>query len=47
MVFMVLWDSKAHFEKYAAWRTETGFVEKFIAMLAEPPNVRFLERADV
>lgn len=47
MVFVVLWDSKAHFEKYSAWRTETGFGEKFGPMLAGPPNVRFFERADL
>ena len=34
MVMVEHWDSRAHHEKYLAWRTETGVMDKLGAMLA-------------
>lgn len=46
MVVVERWDSRRHHEKYLAWRTETGVMDKLGGMLAGPPNVRYFERAD-
>jgi len=46
MVMVEHWDSRAHYEKYLAWRTKTGVTDKIGAMLAGPPSIRYLERID-
>ena len=47
VVFYEVWDSRAHYEKYLAWRTETGFLDRLSPMLAAPPNIRFYSLVDV
>ena len=46
LVFYERWDSREHHEKYVAWRTKTGFMDKLRAALAAPPNIRYFERVD-
>ncbi len=41
------WDSRAHYEKYHAWRTETGVIAKIGEMFAGPPNTRYFEKIDM
>ena len=45
-MFCERWDSRKHHEKYVAWRTETGFMEKLGAALAAAPRIRYFERVD-
>jgi quinol monooxygenase YgiN len=40
------WDSRGHFERYLAWRTERGDNDTLGAMLAAPPSITFLEPID-
>ncbi len=40
------WNSRAHYEKYIAWRTETGVMDKIGTMLTGPPSIRYFERID-
>lgn len=47
MVFHEHWDSRAHYERYLAWRGETGGAAAMMAMLAGPPRLRFFELLDV
>ena len=47
MVMVEHWDSRAHHEKYLAWRTETGVMDKIGSMLAGPPSIRYFDKADV
>ena len=47
MVMVEFWDSRAHYEKYFNWRTETGVLDKVGAMLAEPPIIRYFDRTDL
>ena len=47
LVFYERWDSRQHYEKYLAWRTETGAMEQLSASLAGPPSIRYFERVDV
>jgi quinol monooxygenase YgiN len=46
MLLIERWDSRAQHEKYMAWRTETGVMDKVGAMLAGPPVIRYYERID-
>ena len=46
IVVVEYWESRAHHEKYAAWRTETGFMDKIGTMLAGPTSLRYCERID-
>jgi quinol monooxygenase YgiN len=46
LVFYECWDSREHYEKYLAWRTETGVMEKLGAALTGPPSIRYFERVD-
>ena len=43
-VFVEHWDTKEAFEKYMAWRTETGVTEQLVSMLEGAPKVRCFER---
>jgi quinol monooxygenase YgiN len=46
LVFYERWDSRDHYQKYLAWRTETGVLDKLSAKLAGPPKIRYYERVD-
>lgn len=46
MVLVEHWDSRAHYEKYLAWRTETGVLDRIVAMFVRPLNTRYFERID-
>jgi len=37
------WDTRAHYEKYLAWRTERGDMVEFGAMMDGPPSIRFFD----
>lgn len=37
------WDSRQHYEKYLAWRTESGVMDEFRAMMAADPDIRFFD----
>ena len=41
------WDSRPHYEKYLAWRTETGTMDQLGTKLKAPPSIRYFERVDV
>lgn len=42
IVIVELWETRAHYEKYLAWRTETGVMEELATMI-ENPSWRFLD----
>jgi len=41
------WDSREQYEKYLAWRTETGTMDRMGTMLKAPPSIRYFDRVDV
>lgn len=41
------WDSRAHYEKYLAWRAETGVLDKIGSMLSGAPSIRYFEQYEV
>ena len=47
LVIYERWDSRPQYEKYLAWRTETGAMDRVGAMLKAPPSIRYFERVDV
>jgi quinol monooxygenase YgiN len=47
LVFYERWDSREHYQKYLAWRTETGAMNRIGALLTGPPKIRYYERVDV
>ncbi len=38
------WDSQGHWEKYIAWREETGVLASFVEELEGPPTIRFFNK---
>jgi quinol monooxygenase YgiN len=46
-VFHERWHSKEQYQKYSAWRTETGSMDEFAKKLVGPPVVRYLDRLDL
>jgi quinol monooxygenase YgiN len=46
MVLVEQWDSREHYEKYLAWRTETGMMDQVGAILSAPPSIRYFDKVD-
>ena len=46
LVLYECWESRQYYEKYLAWRNETGVVEKLGSMLSGPPSIRYYERVE-
>ena len=44
LLLIELWKTRAHYEKYLAWRTETGLVDNLGGLLAGPPSIRYFDR---
>ncbi|HIF51363.1 MAG TPA: antibiotic biosynthesis monooxygenase [Thiotrichaceae bacterium] len=47
LVLVEYWETAEHHQKYAAWRTETGDMDKIAATLAEPPSIKHFDGVDV
>ena len=47
IIFYERWKSREHYQKYSAWRTETGFMQSFGSKLAGAPTIRYFNRQDV
>jgi quinol monooxygenase YgiN len=43
IVIVEQWDTRGHYERYLAWRTETGIMEEFTALMDGPPSIRFFD----
>lgn len=41
------WDSKSDYEKYLAWRVESGAIKRLDTLLRAPMSIRFFEAMDV
>ena len=46
LVLVEEWESKATYEKYLAWRTETGTIDTLMEVVAEPPSIRYFDPTD-
>ena len=47
MVFVEHWDSRQHYEKYLAWRTERGDLASLVGWLEGDPNIRYFDTVGV
>ena len=47
VVIVEQWESKEHYEKYLAWRAETGMLDNLASLLTGPPSIRYYDRMDV
>ena len=41
LLFFEKWESREHYEKYYAFREQSGVLERFVEMLTEEPIFRF------
>ena len=41
VVLVERWESRALYDKYLAWREETGVLGQIGALLEDPPSIRF------
>ena len=46
VVLVEQWQSRAHYEKYFAWREESGAVAQMAAMVDGPPSLRYFDPTD-
>ena len=46
LVFVEHWDTKEQYEKYLAWREETGALAELVGYLQGPPDFRFFDAVD-
>lgn len=46
VVLVEVWESRDQYEKYLAWRQETGTVDRLMEALAEPPTIRHFDVTD-
>ena len=42
-VFVGHWETKEKYEKYLAWREETGVLAKLASLLQAPPSIRYFD----
>ncbi len=47
LVVFETWQSRAHYEKYFAWRTETGALEAIASYMSDEPSLRYLTKSDI
>ena len=40
------WEPREHYEKYLAWRTETGAIAKLLKLTQGPPSIRYFNVTD-
>lgn len=43
-VIVETWESRQHYEKYFAWRTERGDIDNLGTMLEGEPSLRYFDR---
>jgi len=46
VVLVEQWQTRAHYEKYFAWREETGVVAQLVERIDGPPSLRYFDPTD-
>jgi quinol monooxygenase YgiN len=46
IVLVEHWESRSHYERYFAWRTETGALADVLGMLEGDISIRYFEQVD-
>ncbi|UCH47737.1 MAG: antibiotic biosynthesis monooxygenase [Betaproteobacteria bacterium] len=47
LILLERWQSRPHYEKYFAWRQETGLIDRLGPLLGAPPNIRYLDETGI
>lgn len=47
LVAVERWESRAHYDKYFAWRQEAGAIRKINRISARPLSVRYFDDVDI
>lgn len=47
LIFIETWETREKYEKYLAWRAETGALEALGKMLSEAPSIRYCDNLDI
>ena len=47
LVLLETWETREQYEKYLAWRSETGALEALGAMLSQAPSIRYFDNLDI
>ena len=47
MVAVEDWNSRQHYEKYLAWRTERGDLDKLVGWIQGDPSIRYFDNVGV
>jgi len=45
-IFVEHWETKVQYEKYLAWRVETGVIAKLVSLLQAPPSIRYFDAVE-
>lgn len=43
LVLIEQWDTRGQYEKYLAWRQESGTLAEIVELLDGPPNIRYFD----
>lgn len=43
LILVESWETRAKYETYLAWRSETGAIDALVAMLSAPPSIRYFD----
>ena len=43
LVLIEQWDTRGQYEKYLAWRQESGTLAKIVELLDGPPSIRYFD----
>ena len=46
LLLVEVWETRGHYEKYLAWRQETGVFDQLTQALAGPPSIRYFDLTD-
>jgi quinol monooxygenase YgiN len=44
VILLTHWSSPEQYDRYLAWRKETGILDRFGQTFASPPNIRYFNR---
>jgi quinol monooxygenase YgiN len=47
IILIETWETREHYEKYLAWRVETGAIDALGRMLSEAPSIRYYDNINI
>lgn len=47
IVLIETWETRENYERYLAWRVETGGIEALVTLLSAPPSIRYYDNLDI